>query len=227
MTAKFKYACGLTHMTLEVSVLVRRSLACVVFAWAMSVASASANPILFIDPSTTAVNVNDTFTVNIAIAGVTDLFSYNFDLGFDPEILSFLSIAEGDFFPHQPPCDEAFTPPCEIPFFIPGEELIPGTVSFTGDAVTVVDQNVGVNDDGILAVATFRAIMAGTSSIALSNWLFLDSTLDDQNPIGFSAVNTGSVQVNGVATVPDEPSTMVVLIAALALAGYRSFTQPS
>jgi hypothetical protein len=54
-----------------------------------------------------------------------------------------------------------------------------------------------------VATARFVAVTAGNSLFTIEEPVFLPSA------------------------VPDEPSTMVVLIAALALAGYRSFTQPS
>ena len=42
-------------------------------------------PVLSIEPSTKAgVTVGDTFTLDIAISDVTDLFAYEFALGFNP-----------------------------------------------------------------------------------------------------------------------------------------------
>ena len=175
----------------------------------MSATAASATPILSIDPATTTVNVGDTFTLNIDIAGVIDLFSYNFDLAFDQSILAFQSIVEGPF-----PQSAAST------FFIAGQELTPGYVSFTGN--TVIGPT-GVSGGGTLAIATFLALMAGTTSIILPDQLFIDSNF---NSIAFDAINSGLVEVIGVASpVPDEPSTMILL--ALALAAGRSFTRAS
>ncbi len=180
--------------------------------------SASANPILSVNPSTTTVNVGDTFTVDIDIANVVDLFSYNFDLVFDPTYLLFSGIVQGTFFPPPPPGEDSS--------FFPGlEDLALGRVEFVADSV--VGNNPGVSGDGTLAIATFEARMAGTPSITLANLLFLDATFDLENPILFSAINAASVQVDGVATVPEEPSTMILVVAALALAAYRSITQAS
>jgi hypothetical protein len=192
----------------------------VVFAWAMSAASASASTILSINPSITTVNVGDTVTLNIDIENVFDLFSYNFDLAFDPDILSFQSIVEGEF-PKSgdPPDDDTF-------FFTLGEEN-PGTISFTTNAII---GSVGVTGGGTLAVATFLAIMAGETEITFpdqfpNQLLFSDSS---DNPIAVSAISA-LVQVNaGTSTVPDQTATMILFATALvALAACRSFTLES
>ena len=204
-------------MTLQASVLIRRSIACVVFVWAMAAASASANTILSIDPATTTVNVGDTFSVNINIAGVVDLFSYNFDLFFNPDILSFQSIVEGDF------PKSGIDPAPETSFFTLGEEN-PGVVSFVTNSIF---GPAGASGSGTLAIATFLAMMAGETTIDFETEFppefAIDLTFSDShdNPIVFSAINAGSVQVNGVATVPEEPSAIILLTAALALAACR------
>lgn len=203
-------------MTSWGSVFIRRTVACVVFVWAMSSASASANAILFINPATTTVNVGDTFTLGVHIDGVVDLFSYNFDLAFDSSILSFVGIVDG-----------GFIPPGDIDLFFPGEEWTEGIVSATGNSV--YGDGAGVNGNGTLAFATFMAMMAGETWITFpdqfpNELLFSDST---GAPIAVSAVS-GLVQVNGVTSaVPDEPSPMILLVAALALAACRCYTRAS
>ena len=176
-------------------------------------------PTLFINPAATTVNVGDTFTVNIDIAGVTDLFSYNFDLSFDPNILSFLNIVEGDF------PKSGVAPGEETIFFSLGEEN-PGTVSFITSAII---GSAGVTGGGTLATATFTALMAGTTFLTFPDDALHDFTFSNSqgNPIDFSAIDSGSVNVSGVVTVPEEPSTMILLVSALALAACRSVTRES
>ncbi|HEV3199328.1 MAG TPA: cohesin domain-containing protein, partial [Bryobacteraceae bacterium] len=48
-------------------------------------------------PSSAA--VGDIFTVNVNIAGITDLYGFQFDLSFDPAILAAASSTEGPFLP--------------------------------------------------------------------------------------------------------------------------------
>ena len=204
-------------MTSWGNVFIRRTVTSVVFVWALSAASASANAILSINPATTTVNVGDTFTLDIQIDGVVDLFSYNFDLSFDPDFLQFQDIVEGDF--PKTGISEVF----QTDFFTLGEEN-PGTLSFITNVIYGPTGNTG---SGTLAVARFKAMMAGETWITFpeqfpNQLLFSDSS---DNPIAVSAVS-GFVQVNGVASaVPEEPSTIILLVAALALAACRGFTR--
>ena len=55
---------------------------------ASSLGSASAAPILSIAPTSTTVQAGHTFSVDVSIADVTDLFAYQFDLGFDPAMFA-------------------------------------------------------------------------------------------------------------------------------------------
>lgn len=212
-------------MTSWGNVFIRRTVTSVVFVWALSAASASANAILPRLTVTTAsytVNVTDTFYVNIDIEGVTDLYAYQFDFAFDSSILTFVSIAEGTFL------SDGISPGGGT-FFIDGTDP-PSTVYGN----SVVGQDLGVGGSGRLATATFRATTSGIASITLpnplidSNFLFIDSNF---MPITFDpieSVYSASVRVNSVSSaVPDEPSAMILLVAALALATCRCCTRAS
>jgi hypothetical protein len=207
-------------MTSWASVLIRRSIACVVFVCAMIAVSgsAAANPILSANLTTTTVNVGDTLTVDIDIANAVDLFSYNFDLVFDPTFLLFSGIVQGTFFPPPPPGEDSA--------FFPGlpDSVLLGRVEFIADSV--VGDNPGVSGAGTLAIASFKALMAGTTSITFANLLFADPDFNEI-ALGADPIKSGEVQVDGVATVPEEPSTMILVVAALALAACRSLTQAS
>jgi general secretion pathway protein D len=174
----------------------------------LSALPAAAAPILSITPASQTVNVGDTVTVNVDITDVLDLFAYQFDVAFDPSILSFQSIVEGSF-----PGGSTF-------FFVTDDPLTPNTVELIANAVL---GPIGVNGSGTLAIATFTALMAGAPSISLTNLLFYDSTLNFDNPIAFDRTDSAEVVVRGepTASVPDDPSLMILLAASLSLAAFR------
>lgn len=148
-----------------------------------------------------SVAVGDTFTVNVNIASITDLYGFQFDLSFDPTILAADSSIEGPFLPSG-----------GATFFIPGAiDNIGGAVAFTAD--TLLTAISGVTGDGNLASFSFDAIGTGTSALTLANVFLVDSS---NNPIDVD-LNSGSVTVAGVSTVP-EPSSALLLALVVAIA---------
>lgn len=140
------------------------------------------------------------FTLPVSIAGVSDLYAYQFDLAFDPAILQLLSISEGSFLSSA-----------GSTIFIPGTiDNIDGDA--TSNADTLVGNIPGATGDGDLVDFTFQAISPGVSAVSLSNELLFDSSF---NEIPFTEVD-GSVTVTPSA-VP-EPSGLA-LVGCLALAG--------
>jgi hypothetical protein len=49
---------------------------------------ANASTVLSVSPSSLMVSSGSTFTVDVNISGVTDLYGYQFDLSFNPKVLS-------------------------------------------------------------------------------------------------------------------------------------------
>jgi len=159
---------------------------------------ALADPIISVQPSSKIVAGASAFSLEIAIANVVDLFAFQFDLGFDPLVLSATGTAEGAFLPGG-----GTTVP------IPGTiDNIGGAITGTADALTGFS---GVSGSGVLATVAFQSIGDGTSPISLFNVLLLDSNLN-----GIAAtIQDGTVEVSGISTVVPEPSTLVLLAAAL------------
>lgn len=150
-----------------------------------------------IEPASSAFSVGDTVSLNINITDVTDLYSFQFDIGFSPSILSATSITEGPFLPSG-----------GSTFFLPGTiDNVAGLISF--NAGTLIGTIAGVNGGGVLAQVNFSAIGAGTSSVNLSGVTLLDSSLQDIS----ADLVAGSVQVQGGA-VP-EPGIGSLLFAGL------------
>lgn len=160
---------------------------------------ARGDSIISIQPSLSTPSVGSFFDVFVDISSVTDLYAFQFDISFNPAILSGTSVTEG-----------AFLPAGGATFFIPGSiDNIGGSISFTADILLSAVS--GVSGSGTLADLQFQALTMGTSPVNLSNIILLDSNLSD---IPFNTSN------GSVSSVP-EPSTILLLGSGLiGLVGY-------
>jgi hypothetical protein len=152
-------------------------------------------------PSPANVNIGQSFSLNIQITGTTDLYGYQFDLGFDPSILAATSTTEGSFLPTG---GSTF--------------YIPGTVDNSGGAVTftagILDGALsGVTGAGVLSSVNFTALAAGTSAITLFNIVAIDSFGQGR---AVTATN-GTVNVSASGGATPEPSTL--FLTTLGFAG--------
>jgi general secretion pathway protein D len=151
------------------------------FADTISIQSPATNP-----------TVGDTFIVDVNVADITDLYAFQFDLSFDPTLLSAVSVAEG-----------AFLPSSGTTFFIPGTiDNVGGTI--TANADTLIGAIPGVTGDGTLVEVELTALAPGTSALSFGNEILLDSSLNDIT--AETTFQNGSVTIGGVSAVP-EPST--------------------
>jgi hypothetical protein len=160
----------------------------------LTVAYASATPILSIEPPNQVVHPAQNFSLDVIISGVGDLYAFQFDLAFDPLIVSAMSVTEGPFLPTG-----------GTTAFIAGTiDNSGGTIFSTAD--TLIGLIPGVSGAGTLATVNFEALAIGISSITLTNVALLDSNL---TPID-------SNTVNGTVDVVPEPATGVLLITGCA-----------
>jgi general secretion pathway protein D len=140
------------------------------------------------------------------VSSVSDLTAFQFDISFDPAVLAAAGIAEG-----------AFLSSGGTTFFSPGDiDNTAGLISFT--AGTLLGPGAGVNGSGTLASLNFDAIALGTSPIALSNVILIDSTLAEIP----SAVSGGSVRVTVIPEPGPALPVMAGIITALGLARFRA-----
>jgi hypothetical protein len=140
-----------------------------------------------IDPTSQTTSTGTVVIVDVDIANVTNLYGYQFDLTFNPSVLSAVSSSEGSF----------LTTGGNSTFFIPGtNDNVDGVVSATAD--TILSAVPGVNGSGELAVFTFDAVGKGTSIIGIHNETLLDSNLNviaDTTTSGSVTVTSGTVRV--------------------------------
>ena len=180
-----------------------KKLLCVAALLVGSMVGAQASPVLSITPSLSNVTVGTSFTLDVRISGVSDLFGWQLDLGFDPALLNASPATEGSFFG------------APTSFFGGGAvDNIGGTITTMFNALS---GTVGVTGDGILASISFLAVDVGSATLSLMNVQLVDSNLDD---IIFNWPNdalTALVNItrDGGTEVP-EPSTLALLGLALA-----------
>jgi Cohesin domain/PEP-CTERM motif len=148
-----------------------------------------------VQPAATVIGPGQTFSVDIVIGGVIDLFAFQFDLTFDPTIIAASSVTEGPFLPTGGPTS----------FFEGFIDNANGEITFTAD--TLLGAIPGVTGSGTLVTATFAALAPGISGITPSNVILLDSSL---------VTVPASVEDATVSVVP-APAT-VLLLASGALA---------
>lgn len=150
---------------------------------------------IHLDPGSSVTSVDGTVDLRVEIKDVVDLYAYQFDIAFDPVVLSASTVAEGSFLSTGGGTS-----------FIPGAiDNTAGTVSFT--ASVLLGSVPGVSGSGTLASIRFNALTIGTSPVTLSNIVLLDSALNDIA----AAVQNGSVSV-----VP-EPGSVLLLTSALGI----------
>jgi len=157
--------------------------------------------VVSINPGSSSVNVGDTFTLDVNISNVTDLYGFQFDLNLGPGVVSAVSITEG-----------AFLAGGGETFFIPGTiDNTVGTIASTANAL--LGPGPGVDGGGTLAILTLTGLSPGASSIDLSNVFLLDSQL---NLISFD-LQGGSVFVAPGVVATSEPSSLALLLASVGI----------
>jgi general secretion pathway protein D len=161
-----------------------------------------------IQPFSSTVDAGNMFTVDVTASGVTDLFAFQFDVDFDPTIISAVTISEG------PTLSGGGST-----FFIPGSiDNGAGSIQFTTD--TLIGAVPGVTGNGVLATLSFNATSGGISPLKLSNVVLLDSSLGDIH----ASTLDGQIRVTGSSIVP-EPTPLVSFIAGLTMCGVWMLTR--
>ena len=136
--------------------------------------------------------------MSVDVSNVLDLYAFQFNIQFQPGLLSATSVTEGGFLSTG-----------GSTIFIPGMiDNSAGFVRFTAD--TLVGSVLGVNGTGTLATINFSAISPGTSSVTIFSPTLLDSQL---LPIFADSVSGSSVSIE-TAAVP-EPDNQVLILLAL------------
>jgi hypothetical protein len=159
---------------------------------------AQTEPDLSIFTPTPTVSAGQSFVIDVEISGVSDLYGWQLDLGFNHAVVNAGAASEGSFLTQG-----------GSTFFIPGSnDNVGGTVA--NNANTLLTAIAGVSGNGVLETFAFTATHSGVSTFSLANVTLLDSQL---NPIN-AVLSGASVQVSGSAAVP-EPSVLSLLLMGI------------
>jgi Cohesin domain len=153
-----------------------------------------------VEPATLVVTPGQSFTLSVEISGITDLYGYQFDLGFNSSVLEATSVTEG-----------AFLSTGGSTIFLPGAiDNVGGSITSNADILNGAVS--GVNGSGDLLDVTFQALAPGSSSVQVFNLIALNSFGQ-----GLTVTTAGST----VSVSTPEPGTGVLL--ATGMIGFFAF----
>jgi hypothetical protein len=154
---------------------------------------------LSVQPPTLTVTPGQSYSLDIDIVNITDLFAFQFDVTFDPTLIMATGVTEGTFFSAN------------------GVSFFPGIIDNVGGSVSSIADSLSgfgpcFTGSDTLATVRFQALGAGSSPIDIANVILLDSNLNDiTSTVG---VNGGNVTVQQPSGVP-EPASFLLFAAGL------------
>lgn len=186
---------------------------------------AIAAPIVSIGTPVASPTVGSLFDVFVNVSAVpTGIYAFEFDIGFNPAVMSAVNITEGTLLPTS-----------GTTLFIAGSiDNTLGSIDDTADTLT--GSVPGAVGPGNLAIVRFNALASGNSPITLSNLIILDSSLNAiQSEMGSGSVNIVTNPpsctngdcgppscTNGDCPHVSEPTTMLLLgLGLIGITGIR------
>ncbi len=168
------------------------------------ISAAGPTPVLTAGSDT--VHVGDVFAIPISIANTAGLTSFQFDLAFDPTIITALSFTDsGTDFDLAASSGGGFL--TGITGFI---DDTTGLLSGIADSISGLITGTGLTPGGVLVDIDFQALALGISPLALSNAFLTD------NGVPLSSANGDFSLQNGQMTVvAPEPGSLILLGSAL------------
>lgn len=100
---------------------------------------------------------DESFIVNITVSSVQKLYAWQVNMSFDPNVLEFVNVTEGDFLKRQP----------EGSALSGINAAVPGWALF---GWTTIGEYAGEDGSGLLATMEFRVLTKGESALAFENY---------------------------------------------------------
>lgn len=157
----------------------------------------AAGPMLSVSASPSPGVVGSNVTVSVQVTDIVDLYGFQYSLAFNPSILQASSVSEGSFLSGG-----------GSTFFGGGTtDNIGGSISLTFNSL--LGAVPGVSGSGTVAQVVFNVVAAGSTTLGLSDVLFLDSAL--------AQITLPAQGGSLITTAVPEPSAALML--GLGLAG--------
>jgi len=132
---------------------------------------AAATPLVMVDPKVIGAAPTESFSVNIMVVNVTNMYAWQFNMTYDPAILEALNVVEGPFLK-------------QFRTTMMTSPAINETAGWVFASDAFFDwQDVGANGSGVLAVASFRVKAAGVCSLHFSRETTTLLTFDGSLPV--------------------------------------------
>jgi len=150
-----------------------------------SSAKAQETPTISIDPPTYEVaesEIGETFTINITLNDVNNLWSWKVRVDWNPEILNLTEIAEGPFLNNT-----------DDTLFLWANNWTAIEEGYIPEISCTLQSSVSVNGSGVLATITFKSLSPGTSNITLTETVLKEP--ETGHPEIPHDVNNGEVTV--------------------------------
>ncbi len=121
--------------------------------------SSATNTIVFVEPEISRAMPGETFTVDVEVKNVINLYSYQVNMSFDPNILEYVNVIQGEILKEQPEGTTTVPPLVEE-----------GWVMFVW---ATKGQYSGVDGSGTLATVEFKVLGTGESYLNINNTIVL------------------------------------------------------
>ena len=194
------------------SKLFRIQIVAMVLGVCITVSNAQALPNLSFDISDRTPVIGDTIDVDIIVRGVTDLYTFDIDVGFDPLILNASTVTPGSFL------QTAGTTLSDLGLFL-FDLSTPGQVNDILDSLTGFIP--GATGTGVLASISFDVVGIGRSTLSFldvntsAGTEFVDSNLTDI-PITQAISST----LRALPAAVPEPTTLALMALGLVGLGF-------
>jgi hypothetical protein len=153
---------------------------------------------------TSGLNQGDTFSTNITVSNVTNLYAWQFYLYYQSSVINGTYVNEGPFLKAENVSTYFF-----VSNFTDNYNATHGLIYVS---CTRIGHMTGANGSGALATVTFKAISAGASVLHLDTVKLLDSAEPYGNLIPFTLVDN---EVTVVSEFPSPAILPLVMIATL------------